>query len=192
MNEKIDKIQKKLKRYLDENRYQHTIGVMYTSGALAMCHGENVEHAMLAGLLHDCAKCIPSDKKIRICRKNNIPIKDVELSNPGLLHAKIGAYFAETKYHIKEESVLNAIKYHTTGRPDMSGIEKIVYIADCIEPNRRPLPNTGIVRKLAFEDLDRCICRLLEDSLTYLRSRNIPIDPQTEETYNFYKNKMES
>ena len=191
MNERIDKIQRKVKRYLDENRYNHTLGVMYTAGALAMRHGVNIENAMIAGLLHDCAKCIPSDKKIKICKKNHIPIKDVELTNPGLLHAKIGAYFAETKYHITDTDILDAIRSHTTGKPDMSDIEKIVYIADYIEPNRRPLPNMPMIRKLAFEDLDQCMYRLLEDSLSYLQSRNIPIDPQTEETYHFYKKKMQ-
>lgn len=191
MNERIEKIQRKVKRYLDENRYNHTLGVMYTAGSLAMCHGANIEKAMIGGLLHDCAKCIPGDKKIKICKKNNIPIKEVEMANPGLLHAKIGAFFAETKYHISDSEILDAIRSHTTGQPDMTDIQKIVYIADFIEPNRRPLPNMPIVRKLAFEDLDKCIYRLLEDSLSYLKSRKIPIDPQTEETYNFYKNKME-
>ena len=191
MNERIEKIQRKVKRYLDENRYNHTLGVMYTAGSLAMCHGANIEKAMIGGLLHDCAKCIPSDKKIKICKKNNIPMKEVEMANPGLLHAKIGAFFAETKYHISDYEILDAIRSHTTGQPDMTDIQKIVYIADFIEPNRRPLPNMPIVRKLAFEDLDKCIYRLLEDSLSYLKSRKIPIDPQTEETYNFYKNKME-
>lgn len=191
MNEKIEKIQRKVKRYLDENRYNHTLGVMYTAGALAMCHGVNIENAMIAGLLHDCAKCIPSDKKIKICKKNNIQIKEVEMANPGLLHAKIGAFFAETKYHITDPEILDAIRSHTTGQPDMTDIQKIVYIADYIEPNRRPLPNMPVVRKLAFENLDQCIYRLLEDSLSYLKSRKIPIDPQTEETYNFYKKKME-
>ena len=82
------KIQEKLQKKLTPDRYQHTLGVMYTCAALAMCHGCNLERAMVAGLLHDCAKCIPNDKKISICEKNNIAITEAERKNPSLLHAK--------------------------------------------------------------------------------------------------------
>ena len=69
----------------------------------------------------------------------------------------------------------------------MSALDKIIYIADYIEPGRPALPNMSIVRKLAFQDLDACVCRILEDSLVYLKSRNIPLDPTTERTYQYYK-----
>lgn len=187
MNDKILKIQKKVKKYLDEDRYHHTLGVMYTASALAMCHGVNVEKALVAGLLHDCAKSIPGDKKIKICKKNQIPITEIEMENPGLLHAKLGAYFSETKYHIHEKDILSAIQCHTTGKPNMSDLDKIIYIADYIEPNRRMLPNMKLIRRLAYQDLDKCMYRILEDSLRYLESRNIPLDPLTEETYYFFK-----
>lgn len=187
MNVRLAKMQKKVKKYLDDDRYQHTLGVMYTAGALAMCHGVDLEKALTAGLLHDCAKCIPPEKKIKLCRKNHILISEAEYANPGLLHAKLGAYFAEKKYHIDEAEVLCAIRCHTTGRPAMSALDKIIYIADYIEPGRPMLPNMSIVRKLAFQDLDACVCRILEDSLVYLKSRNIPLDPATERTYQYYK-----
>ncbi|MDO4312909.1 MAG: bis(5'-nucleosyl)-tetraphosphatase (symmetrical) YqeK [Eubacteriales bacterium] len=187
MNEKIVKMQKKVKKYLDEDRYQHTMGVMYTAGALAMCHKVNIDKALIAGLLHDCAKCISADKKIKICKKNNIPISEVEYENPGLLHAKLGAFYAESKYHITDSEILCAIRCHTTGRPAMSALDKIIYIADYIEPGRAALPNLEAVRELAFRDLDACICRILKDSLAYLESKNIPLDPMTERTYQYYQ-----
>lgn len=187
MNEKLAKMQKKVKKYLDEDRYQHTLGVMYTAGALAMCHGIHIDKALTAGLLHDCAKCIPPEKKIKICRKNHILISEVEHANPGLLHAKLGAHFAEKKYHITDADILCAIRCHTTGRPAMSELDKVIYIADYIEPGRIELPNMGAVRKLAFQNLDACVIRILEDSLIYLESRNIPLDPLTEQTYRYYK-----
>lgn len=187
MNEKLAKMQKKVKKYLDDDRYHHTLGVMYTAGALAMCHGINMEMALTAGLLHDCAKCIPPEKKIKICRKNHIPVSEVEYANPGLLHAKLGAYFAKKKYHISDPEILCAIRCHTTGRPAMSALDKIIYIADYIEPGRPELPNMSTVRKLAFQNLDACVCQILEDSLVYLESRNIPLDPTTEQTYRYYK-----
>ncbi len=188
MNERLAAMQKKVKKHLDAQRYQHTMGVMYTAGALAMRYGVELEKALTAGLLHDCAKCISSKQKIKLCRKNDIPVSEVEAANPGLLHAKLGAYIAEKKYHIKEPEILCAIRCHTTGRPAMSTLDKIIYIADYIEPGRPPLPNMPVVRKLAFQDLDACMSRLLEDSLVYLESKNMPIDPITEQTYQYYRN----
>ena len=88
MNHRINKISKKLQKELDKERYEHTLGVMYTASALAMCHNANIEQALLAGLLHDCAKCIPNEKKIRLCRKYRLEISDVELKNPSLLQRR--------------------------------------------------------------------------------------------------------
>lgn len=190
MNPQINNILKQLKNELDEDRYQHTMGVMYTSASMAMCHGEDVEHALLAGVLHDCAKCIPGKEKIRLCKKYELPISDVEEKNPSLLHAKLGAYLAENEYGIKDTDVLLAISSHTTGRPEMSLLEKIVYIADYMEPGRKELPNMREVRKLAFENIDECLYRILEDSLVYLESKHLPIDKKTEETYEYYKKQL--
>ena len=187
MNEQIIRMQQKLKKHLDENRYEHTLGVMYTAGALAMRYQENLKNALTAGLLHDCAKCISTDKKFKMCSKYHLEVSEIERANPSLLHAKLGAYLAAKKYHVTDEAVLSAIRSHTTGKPDMSVLDKIVYIADYIEPGRRELPNMAEVRKLAFEDLDECLYRILQDSLNYLNSRNITVDPMTEKTYLYYK-----
>lgn len=117
MNRKIQKMQKKLKSHLDKERYEHTLGVMYTAAAMAMCHGEDMEKALTAGLLHDCAKCIPGDKKLRLCGRYHLSISEAEASNPSLLHAKLGAYLAAKKYHVRDRDILNSIASHTTGRP---------------------------------------------------------------------------
>lgn len=187
MNHQIHKINKKLQKKLDKERYGHTLGVMYTASALAMCHNANIEQALLAGLLHDCAKCIPNAKKIKLCRKYHLEISDVELKNPSLLHAKLGAFIAKTKYHVEDDEVLGAIKSHTTGKTAMTLLEKIIYIADYIEPGRTELPNMAEVRELAFHNIDECLYRILRDSLEYLKSRNLPIDRMTENTYHYYK-----
>ena len=101
----IMKLQKKLQKELDEDRYYHTLGVMYTSAALAMRYGADMEKAQVAGLLHDCAKCIPNDKKIKMCQKHKIPITQVEEEAPFLLHAKLGAYLAEKKYNVSDKEI---------------------------------------------------------------------------------------
>ena len=109
MNHELTFIQNELKKELDEPRYQHTLGVMYTASAMAMCHGADLAQALTAGLLHDCAKCIPADEKIRMCKEHEIPVTDIEYANPGLLHAKLGAYLAEEKYGILDPVMRYAI-----------------------------------------------------------------------------------
>lgn len=190
MDERISKQMKKLERELDSDRYKHTLGVMYTAGALAMRYGADLNKALMAGLLHDCAKCLSHHKKLKICNKHKIAVNDVEKANPGLLHAKVGAYLAKNKYGVNDEAVISAITWHTTGKPDMSLLDKIVYIADFIEPNRFELPNMQEIRTLAFQDIDECLYRILYDSLEYFDKKNVSIDSMTEQTYEYYKNQL--
>ncbi len=191
MDEKLNNIRKALYKELDKDRFYHTMGVMYTAASMAMSHDVDIEKALYAGLLHDCAKCIPDLNKLKLAKKYGLKVSKTEEANPGLLHAKLGAYLAREKYKIKDQDIINAIASHTTGRPDMSPLEKIVYIADYIEPGRKPLPNMPEVRPLAFRDLDLCLYRILEDSVKYLESSNKAIDPTTKETYLYYKERME-
>ena len=180
-------LQKKIKEELSEDRYEHTIGVMYTAESLAMRYGVDMTKAAVAGLLHDCAKCIPNNEKIELCEKNNLLISAVERENPSLLHAKLGAHLAEKEYDITDPSILHAIVVHTTGEPDMNTLDKIIYIADYIEPGRDKAPNLEKVRELAFSDLNRCMAQILRDTLQYLVEKGGTIDPATQLTYDFYK-----
>lgn len=116
----LEKIQKKLKHKLKKVRYQHTLGVMYTAGSLAMRYGENLEEALSAGLLHDCGKYPSIEKQLRQCQKYEIRLERAEAEVHALIHAKLGACLAEKKYGIDNPRILDAIRYHTTGRPDMS------------------------------------------------------------------------
>lgn len=183
----IYEIQNKLKLVLDEPRYQHTIGVMYTAGSMAMAFGYPIEKAMLAGLLHDCAKCITNEEKINLCKEHHIAISDAEYANVSLLHAKAGAILAKTLYGVEDLEILHAIQVHTTGEPNMSLLDKIIYIADYIEPNRDRAPRLEEIRKLAFSDLNQCMAEILYDTLMYLKKHNGVIDPLTQVSYDFYK-----
>lgn len=189
MNETLNTIRRQLQRELHESRYQHTLGVMHTAGCLAMRYGESIQNALLAGLLHDCAKCIPSKEKIKMCMDYGICISPVEMQNPGLLHAKLGAALAKDLYQVDDPAILQAIKRHTTGAPEMSLLDKIIYVADYIEPGRDRASNLDEIRKLAFCDIDECLYQILVDSLSFLSSRNIPLDPMTEKTYLYYHKK---
>lgn len=182
----LKKIKRKLKNELDESRYEHTIGVMDTAACLAMRYGADLTQALVAGLLHDCAKCIPNDKKLKLCKKNGIEVTPFEEKAPFLLHAKLGAWMAEHEYHVSDPAILSAIACHTTGKPDMSLLDKIVFIADYIEPGRNKAPGLPEIRRLSFTDIDQALIRILSDTLDYLASSNDPIDPATQNVLDYY------
>ena len=187
----IRKLRKKIEKVQDAKRFEHTLGVEYTAAALAMCYGASVEDARLAGLLHDCAKCLTDEKRLSICKKNDIPVTEIEMRNPFLLHAKVGEFLAKEKYGVGKQDILNAILYHTTGHENMSLLEKIIFVADYIEPGRKQAPNLLEIRKLAFQNLDNAMLQILEDTLKYLQSGGGETDPMTEITWRYYKEKME-
>ncbi len=181
-------IRKEMEAVLSAKRYAHTLGVAYTAAALAMAHGERMDNAMTAGLLHDCAKSMHGSELVAICEKAHLNVTAVERSNPtALLHAKAGAYLAEHKYGVTDDDILNAIRYHTTGRPDMSRLEKILYIADYIEPNRKQLAELSMIRRIAFQDLDWTMEKILANTLAYLRTTDGQLDDMTIKTYHYYK-----
>jgi predicted HD superfamily hydrolase involved in NAD metabolism len=183
--------EKKIKHEMDEGRYQHTMGVMFMCSALAMRYEFDIQKAQLAGLLHDCAKCIPNGKKLKLCEKHNIQMTEIERRNPFLLHAKLGAFLAMHKYGITDKEVISAILNHTTGKPNMSLLDKIVYIADYIEPRRNKADNLAEVRKLAFMDIDQALYRILSDTLEYLGGKSGEIDEMTLKAYQYYREKLE-
>lgn len=187
-NPDLSNIRKEMESVLSSKRYHHTLGVAYTAAALAMAHGVSMEKAMIAGMLHDCAKCMHGSELVAICGKAHLSVTAVERSNPAsLLHAKAGAYLAEKKYGVTDSDILNAIRYHTTGRPGMSELEKILYIADYIEPNRKQLAGLDQIRETAFQDLDRTMEKILANTLAYLQSCEGQVDDMTLKTYRYYR-----
>ena len=182
----IKDLKKDLKKEMDDSRFEHTLGVMYTCAALAMRYEYDLEKAMLAGLLHDCAKCMPNAKKLKMAEKHHLEISSLERKNPFMLHAKLGAFLAKKKYDIEDEEILNAIRWHTTGRPDLTLLDKIVYVSDYIEPRRDKAPNLPKIRQLAFMDLDQALIKILEDTLGYLGDSAEHVDAMTKKTYDYY------
>jgi nicotinate-nucleotide adenylyltransferase len=183
----IKDIMKDLKKELKPSRYEHTMGVMYTAETLAMRYNYPLEKAKLAGLLHDCAKNLSDEKLLKICAKNGIEVTKAEEAAPYLLHAKVGAYFAQTKYEVTDEEILHAISVHTTGCPNMSLLDKIIFTADYIEPNRKKAANLPEIRSKAFIDIDEAIVFILRDTLNYLEESNSNIDDMTKQTFEYYK-----
>ena len=178
---------RELESELAYGRFVHTLGVSGTAAALAMCYGEELDKAELAGLLHDCAKCMNLSKMLKICEKAGVELSDLEKKSGSLLHSKAGAVLARDKYGVNDEDVLNAIRYHTTGRPGMRHLEQIVFIADYIEPRRNKSKRLPEIRMEAFRDLDECCYLILKDMLIYLHSKSSEIEPHTQEAYHFYE-----
>ena len=193
----MKKIKKYLKKHLTKERYHHTVGVAYTAMSMAMKYNPQPDNnefmikAEIAGLLHDCAKCMDNDKKIRICNKNQISYSKIEAENPYLLHGKVGAYIARKEFDILDEDILNAIRYHTTGRAGMSLLEKIIFIADYIEPNREKFDGLEEARRLAYLDLDMAMKYILESTIAFVKERGRLLHPLSLEALEYYKHCVE-
>jgi predicted HD superfamily hydrolase involved in NAD metabolism len=167
----------------------HSIGVSDTAACLAMKYGYDVKAAHLAGLLHDCAKGLTDEEMLATVNKAGMEITPIERDNPELLHSKAGSVIARNKYGINDDDILGAICYHTTGRPDMTLLEKIIFIADYIEPNRCDIPNLDKIREIAFDDPDAAVAVICRNSLDHLKRRSRVIDGLTVATYEFYRDK---
>lgn len=193
----LKKLRKELEKELETKRYEHTLSVAYTAANLAAVHGADVETALVAGMLHDCAKCLGYKKQLSLCKKNHIQLSELESKKDSpLLHAKAGSILARKTYGITDEDILNAIAYHTTGRPQMSLLEKIIYIADYIEPERRHIKRSADdaqpdrltqIRRIAYQNLDEALCGILGDSLSYLEEKGGSVDYMTQKTYEYYR-----
>ena len=179
-----------LEQELNYKRFVHTLAVAGTASSLAMCYGMNIEKAELAGLLHDCGKCIDVRKMQKMCEKAGLEISPYEAGSGSLLHSKAGSVLAAEKYGCTDPDILNAIRYHTTGRPGMSLLEKIIFVADYIEPSRYTAKNLPEIRKMAFEDIDEALLKILYDTLVYLNSTGNTVDPMTQKTYDYYRQMM--
>ena len=190
MMEQFSVIRKHLKKKLDPRRFEHTLGVEFTCAALAMRYGYDIKKAQLAGLLHDCAKRYPGPELLRRCLEREIPVTPAEEADPSLLHAKLGAWMAKEKYGVEDEEILEAIRCHTTGKPGMSLLDKLLYVADYIEPERDTAPELAQFRKMAFIDLDEACLAMMKANLEYLRESGRTIDPMTEVAYEDMKREV--
>lgn len=175
--------------YLKENRIAHVTGVESQAVMLAMRWGADPDTAAIAGILHDITKAQSKEKQLKLCEKYGIILENAERENPALLHARTGAALAKERFGISDE-IYSAIRWHTTGKPDMSTLEKIIYLADYTEPTR-DFEGVEELRELSFEDLDRAMALGLEMSIEDLTERGKPIFHDTMDAYNWYKNLTE-
>ncbi|MDP4093642.1 MAG: bis(5'-nucleosyl)-tetraphosphatase (symmetrical) YqeK [Bacillota bacterium] len=174
----VDELKKILANKLSPKRYRHSINVMETAKKLARAYGENSDKAALAGLLHDCARDIKGDNIFFHCEKFGIAVNEVSKFQPDLLHGPLGAEIAKYEYGIEDVSILNAIRWHTTGHEHMDKLCKIIYIADYIEPGRS-FPGVEEVRQLAYCNLDDAMITSLDRTIKYVITKGALLHPDT-------------
>ena len=174
---KRDKMEYKLKKALDHQRYEHTLGVEKTAREMARAFGVDEEKAALAGLLHDCAKCMPLERMLKAAKHEEID--SVMKESKALMHAVAGCCVARDVYNVEDEEVLAAIRWHTTGRANMTALDKIIYLADMIEPNRKPYPGLELLRELCMKDLDKAMHTALQMSLRHVEEQGKTLHPDT-------------
>ncbi|MGL5634020.1 MAG: bis(5'-nucleosyl)-tetraphosphatase (symmetrical) YqeK [Sarcina sp.] len=177
-----------LKNYLKENlsdkRYKHVLGVAETSVKLARLYGADEEKAKIAALAHDIAKELSIEKQKEILQTHNFEISYIDEASPQVLHSFVGSVLFAELFDFDDEEVLSAIDFHTTGRGDMSLLEKIIYIADYIEPTRN-YPGVEELRKITFEDLDKGVLQGLNNTIKLVVDKNLVIHPLTIEARNY-------
>lgn len=178
-----------VKPRMKEKRYIHTLGVMETAIELAQRFGEDPKKAELAAILHDVCKFADIDWMEKIVREEGLDARLIGWGSE-LLHGPVGAYVAQTEFQVTDEDVLNAIRFHTTGRPSMSRLEKIIYIADMIEPNRN-FNGVERLREKAKKDLDTAMRACIRHSLAFLVDTKQPIFPLSVECFNDFMKREE-
>lgn len=172
-----------LQEYLNDKRIEHSISTRDTAVRLAQRFGANVEAAKVAGIFHDIAKQLPKEKKLELCIEYDIPVDEIMQENPELLHGFIGAEIIKRNYDIDNSDILNAVRYHTTGRRGMSLLEKVVYLADLIEPGRN-FDGVDEIRTAAFRNLDGAMLMAAKNVMSFILYHDLPMHPLTLDAYN--------
>ncbi|NLO25654.1 MAG: HD domain-containing protein [Clostridiales bacterium] len=181
----IDALKEKLKTVLSGERYVHSLRVADLSVILARRFGADERKAETAGILYDCARDLSFGEALKEADKFGIILDDVTKNSPGIIHAVIGEALARFKYNINDREVLDAIRYHTTGRKGMSLLEKIVFIADYTEPHR-DFPGVGDARKILEQSLDKAVLYAMENTLSHLLEKRMLIHLDTIDARNHY------
>lgn len=187
--------QKKIKLYLrmnlSEKRYLHSIRTAETAEKLCILHGCNSEKGFIAGLIHDIAREINNEGLQKITKDNGYTISSVEKEFPVLLHGRVGAIIAKKELLIDDEEILEAVRWHTTGKPGMQGLTSILFVADYIEPGREHI--TNIFRQsLKNRKLDEIVLLTVKESISYCRKKGYSVAEQTLLLYHELEKKVET
>ncbi len=178
-------VEYKLKEMLPERRLKHSMNVSQCAVKLSEIYGYDMEKAKLAGLIHDCAKYFNDDQVEDSIKKFNIELDSLEENNISLSHSVIGSYVIQETFNIKDEDIINAVRYHTTGRENMTILEKIIYMADLIEEGRK-FPLVDKLRELAYNgSLDEALLLSFNNTIKFVMDNNQLIHPITVSARNY-------
>jgi len=172
-----------VKASMSSSRYKHTIGVAETAVELAALYRADCSKAETAALLHDIAREAGDTELLKLCRERNIEVDEIEKDTVGLLHGKVAASIAHERFGVSDEEVLNAIRFHTTGRRYMTLLDKIIFIADMVEPGRN-FPGVEELRQLTIKDLDRAVVAGIDSTIRFVIERGLVIHPNSIEARN--------
>lgn len=180
-----NEIKQWLKENLNSERYIHSLGTAECAKELAEKFGLNSEKAYTAGLLHDCAKCFSNEKLLDIIH-SNLQVEEAEMLNYKTLHAPVSAYYAQKEFGVEDNEILSAIRWHTLGQIEMSNFEKIIFLADKIEPNTRDKEYSAIIRSYLSEEngLNKALLKCYKETIKSLVKRDLKICLLTIEIYN--------
>lgn len=169
--ENQDKILEFLQQNLSTKRYYHSLNVSDTAEKLAELYNCDIVKAKTAGLVHDCTREMDKEKLMYCIKEEGIIADDITLSVRELLHGPAAVHICRSIFKIKDEDVLSAVRYHTTGKENMSILEKVIYVSDFIEPGRS-FEGVEELRKLAAENLDKALLKAFDLSIEYVISKN--------------------
>jgi len=175
-----------LKKRLGKERFLHSERTANEAVRLAAVYGADKRKAYLAGMLHDIGKGMSAGELVKTASENGISIDKYEKDNPELLHGKVSAHLAKTDLGITDGEILAAIESHTTGRKNMTLLEKIVYIADLIEPGRN-FEGLREIRELAYKDIDAAARLALSHVMLYVKEKGLTLHPNSAEAYEYLK-----
>ncbi len=179
----LEEIREIMVRHLGKDLFRHSLGTAQTAYSLAERYGEEPERAYLAGMVHDYGKVYSSEAVRRWARGLKLKLDQVTLAEPGLLHAPVGAALLPLELGLKDAGVLRAVAYHTTCRPGASLLERIVYLADYIEPGRE-FPGLGPVREAAEKNLRAALVMVVEQTIRRILDRGRLLHPRSVEFRN--------
>ena len=172
-----------LEKILSPKRFNHSVNVSLMAEKLAKNYGVDSEKAKVAGLLHDICKEKPDEENIEISKKNGYFAYSDKINSIKILHGPAASFFLKEKYGITDNEILNAVKYHTTGRKNMTLFEKIIFVADHISEERQ-WPDVKELQKLAFEDINKVVLKKLSTAIQNCIDRHQSICENTMQLYN--------
>lgn len=185
MNE--EEIKALLKGRMNPRRFEHSLNVAKRAVFLAERYGANAERARFAGLVHDICKGIPEPEQLSIIEGAGITLDEDTRRSPALWHSIAGAVYIQRELSVTDEDIINAVRYHTSGRAGMSMLEKVIYMAD-LTSAERSYPDADYTRRLTDYSLDQGIAYGVRWIVGSLKERGLPAGKDTEALFDEYKN----